>query len=378
MIVSKTLQTVFSRFQPEITDELCHTLYEANEAARRSGVQLDPFYGQFQYQLGWVDAHFSPGANNTGKLLRPTLLLLAFEAVGADGHSMGEPAGTRHLRRALPAAAAIELTHNFSLIHDDIEDGDDERRHRPTVWKIWGIPQAINTGSGMFSLARLALWKVLEAGVDTVTIARLSTLFDQACLRMIEGQYLDISFEDRLNISVSMYLDMIERKTAALMGCAAEMGALLGTDDQKMIDGFRRFGQALGIAFQVRDDILGVWASSQELGKTPAGDLYRRKKSLPVLHALHHANISDQERLRAIYQQKESLTEEQVEQVLAIFTRTQAQEYCYSFLTQQCKQVQEALAEIPRCLTSLSNTAFEDMSTIVHFLENSIFDLPPI
>lgn len=371
MIAPTTLQTILARFQPDITSQLRRVVSKAAETTGGSGTGLDPFYGQFQYQLGWVDARFSSITPNSGKLLRPALLLLAFEAAGAiEKHASGR---TRDRRCALAAAAAIELTHNFSLIHDDIEDGDAERRHRPTVWKIWGVPQAINTGGGMFALARLALWDVLEAGADTATVVRLGSIFDRACLTMMEGQYLDISFEDRLDISIPLYLDMIGRKTAALMGCSAEMGALLGTNDQHVVDCFRRFGAALGIAFQVRDDLLGVWASSEELGKTPIGDIYRRKKSLPVVHALHQANSSDQQCLRAIYQQKEPLVEEQAEQVLAIFARTQTQNYCCSFLTQQCQRAQEALTEISRCHASLSNQALADLRTIADFVEKTAF-----
>src|SRR5947208_14700390 len=128
-----------------------------------------------------------------------------------------------------------------------------------------------------------------------------------------------------------MYIDMISRKTAALMSCAAEMGALLGTCENVTIERLRSFGEAVGIAFQVRDDLLGVWASTTELGKTPAGDIYRRKKSLPILHALEHATSDDQHVLRDIYQQKAPITREQVNHVLAILERTETQAYCRTF-----------------------------------------------
>ena len=145
----------------------------------------------------------------------------------------------------------------------------------------------------MFALARLTLWGVLEHGVDPAIAVRLGAALDRACLVIAEGQYLDINFEDRLEVAVALYIDMIRRKTAELMACAAEMGALLGTSDAETIRRLRSFGEAMGIAFQVRDDMLGIWASSDESGKTPAGDIYRRKKSLPILHALEHANPAD-------------------------------------------------------------------------------------
>jgi geranylgeranyl diphosphate synthase type I len=312
-------------------------------------------------------------ASNPGKLLRPTLLLLAYEVAGAWGlaDEAADHSDSReiYLRRSLPAAVAVELTHNFTLIHDDIEDGDTERRHRATLWNLWGVPQAINTGDGMFALARLALWKVLDEGVEGRIAARLGAVLDQACVTLAEGQYLDISFEQHLDISVAMYLDMIRRKTAALMSCAAEMGALLGTRDTQTIECLRSFGWAMGIAFQVRDDMLGVWATTAELGKTPAGDIYHRKKSLPVLHAVEQAHAPDRRRLREIYQQEGPLRGEQVEEVLAIFARTQTHAYCRDFLAQQCRLAHEALANVPRYGNSISARALDDMETLVHFVE---------
>jgi len=325
-----------------------------------------------QYHLGWVDTNFSPVTSNPGKLLRPTLLLLAYEAAGPGGSNAETTKhSSHHLRRALPAAAAIELTHNFTLIHDDIEDGDTERRHRPTLWHVWGIPQSINTGDGMFALARLTLWDVVNEGVDAAIAVRLGALLDQACLVIAEGQHLDISFETRDDISVATYVDMISRKTATLMGCAAEMGALLGTQDAETIARLRSFGDAMGVAFQVRDDILGVWASTAELGKTPAGDIYRRKKSLPILHALEHAGTSDQQFLRQVYAQEASITSAQVEEVLAIFARTRTKTYCCSFLDSQCRLAHEALAKVPRNSNPIAARALSDMEALVQFVEET-------
>ncbi|MBE3560061.1 MAG: polyprenyl synthetase family protein [Ktedonobacteraceae bacterium] len=331
---------------------------------------LRPYYGQMQYHLGWLDAQFRPAEHNTAKLLRPTLLLLAYEAAGAWGLANEHP--TTYLQRALPAAVAIELMHNFTLIHDDIVDKDEERRHRKTVWKLWGIPHAINTGDGMFALSRLSLWQSLEQGVDGSTAARLAAVLDRAILTVAEGQYLDISFEKRQDVSVAMYLDMIQRKTAALMSAAAEMGAILGTRDEQTITGLRNFGNAIGIAFQVRDDLLGVWASTAELGKTPAGDIYRRKKSLPFLHALEHASSEDRQQLQDIYQQEKAITPRQVEQVLTIFARTQTQEYCHSFLAEQCQRAYTALARVPRASTGpVVSHALDDMEKLVRFVEEA-------
>ena len=362
MVLSTTIQSTLLRHQQRIDDDLRHAVRAVYDEAAQ------PFYGQMQYHLGWVDTDFSPTQNNPGKLLRPSLLLFSYEAAGAWGFTTS----TDYLRRALPAAVSVELTHNFTLIHDDIEDGDVERRHRTTLWKQWGVPQAINTGDGLFALSRLSLWKVLDEGVEGDIAAQLGAALDRACLILAEGQYLDISFEQRLDISVAMYIDMISRKTAALMRCATEMGAMLGTRDEQVIESLRNFGWAIGIAFQVRDDLLGVWASMETLGKTQAGDVYRRKKSLPILHALEHASQSDKHFLQCVYQQKDALTDEQVQDVLAVFERTHTRDYCHEFLIQQCRRAYQALERVPQQGSSIAEHALHDMNMIVRFVEKAL------
>jgi len=194
-------------------------------------------------------------------------------------------------------------------------------------------------------------------------------VLDRACLIIAEGQYLDLSFEQREDISVTLYLDMISRKTAALMRCAAEIGAMLGTRDTATIASLRDFGFEIGVAFQVRDDLLGVWASVAELGKTSAGDIYRRKKSLPILHALEHASEQEQQTLRQIYTQEAALNEEQVATVLAIFARTDTREYCLDFLSQQCTRARQTLNSVPSNADPVATRAREDMETLIHFVE---------
>ena len=378
MTTTPSLQSTLQRYQREIFSEMRSTLQHIESMTGGPGaLDLPAFYGQIRYHLGWIDAAFTPTHANPGKLLRPTLLLLAFEAAGANGlaiHHADETESRDHLSRALPAAAALELTHNFTLIHDDIEDGDEERRHRATLWKLWGISQAINTGDGLFALSRLALWNVLERGVEPSLAVRLGALLDRACLIIAEGQYLDISFESRQGISVALYIDMIRRKTAELMACAAEMGALLGTDNHDTIARLRHFGEAIGIAFQVRDDMLGIWASSDESGKTAAGDIFRRKKSLPILHALEHANPTDTLALNEIYNQEQPISAAQAQEVLTIFARTETHTYCRGFLAEQCRLAHDALdalAKTPRTESALADRALQDMETLIAFVEEA-------
>ncbi|WP_376793676.1 polyprenyl synthetase family protein [Thermogemmatispora sp.] len=370
MAISPTVQATLQRYREEIQAALREAVARATASlGEGTSSLLQGYYGQMRYHLGWVDAELRPIAAQTGKLLRPTLLLLSYEAAGAWGELPQEDEPRRYLRRALPAAAAIELTHNFTLIHDDIEDEDSERHHRPTVWKLWGVPQAINAGDGLFALSRLSLWGVLEAGVDPALAARLAALLDRTCLTIAEGQYLDMLFETRVDVSVEAYIEMIRRKTAALMACAAEMGALLGTRDEEIVERLRHFGEALGLAFQVRDDLLGVWASLDELGKNPAGDIYRRKKSLPVLHALAHAQALDRERLLALYQQSTPLSEEQVNEILAIFGRTETRPACQAFLAEQCRRARAALEAVPAPSSPLARRARSDLEAFVAFVE---------
>jgi geranylgeranyl diphosphate synthase type I len=222
----------------------------------------------------------------------------------------------------------------------------------------------------MFALSRFVLWDVLEHGVDSTLATHLAKLLDHAILVIAEGQYLDISREDHQTVSVAMYADMIERKTATLMSYATEMGARLGTTNVETINCLRRFGQAIGIAFQVRDDLLGVWATREELGKTQAGDIYRCKKSLPILHALEHATPRDRNRLQEIYQQK-PLTPEHVEEVLNIFQHTQTRDYCRTFLQGQCHQAYAALASVPNPGSAIATRALQDMQTIVDYIEEA-------
>jgi geranylgeranyl diphosphate synthase type I len=185
---------------------------------------------------------------------------------------------------------------------------------------------------------------------------------------VIEGQHLDLSFEDRQEISVSMYLQMITRKTAALMECAAEMGALLGTSEQQVIDRLRQFGLALGVAFQLRDDLLGIWATRTQSGKTPAGDLYRRKKTLPVLYALQQTSSQGQAFLRTVYQQKEPLSPQQVARMLEILEQTQSRAFCQQYLAEQCQRAHEVLAGMPRVSAPIAQQAFSDLETLLFYI----------
>jgi geranylgeranyl diphosphate synthase type I len=290
------------------------TLIADTEAEILSLVQdRDPtthgVYEMVRYHLA-LDGSGAPA----GKRMRPLLGLLAYASITGDH------------RPALPGAAAVELGHNFSLVHDDIEDGDEERRHRPTVWRHWGIPQAINTGDTLFSLSRIALHRLTDLGFSDAKVLRLMRLYDETCLRLCEGQYIDIwTSEHDETMSVELYFDMIERKTAALISASIEAGALLATDDEAIIERYRRFGWALGVAFQLNDDLLGIWGQEQATGKEPS-DLARHKKTLPVIYAFERAGEIDRARLEALYHHDRPTTAE-VAEAIGILERLGAREY---------------------------------------------------
>src|SRR6266566_3733255 len=259
---------------------------------------LQPFYGMMLYHLG-LDAVRPRG----GKRLRPLLCLLVFEALA------GEP------ERVLPAAAAIELLHNFTLIHYDIEDHDPARLHRPTVWSVWGVPQAINAGDGMFAMSRLAVQRL--RGFPAERVLGFARLVDEACVRVCEGQFLDISFETRTDVTTERYRAMA-KKTGALFAAAAQGAAILATDDVSVREALARFGGAFGQAFQAHDDVLGIWASTERTGKVEMNDLTKRKKTLPVVLGFERAQGKTRERLAALFAPAAPLSSESVGQIREI------------------------------------------------------------
>ena len=270
------------------------------------------FYAMQQYQLGWRDEQLVPSNAAAGKLLRPYLVLLACRAVGGD------------VRQALPLAAAIQLVHDFSLIHDDIEDQSETRRGRPAVWKLWGLAQGINAGDGLLIIAHLALHRMAEAGVPVEVTLEVIRRFDQMILTVCEGQFLDLSYESNLGISEADYLSMISRKTSALVATACGLGAIVGGADLATSTALFDFGQNLGLAFQIQDDVIGIWGDPEITGKPAVADLYRHKLSLPVIHALHAAE--EREALAQLYR-KQSTSDEDVARMLGILDQAGARGY---------------------------------------------------
>jgi geranylgeranyl diphosphate synthase type I len=265
------LPLLSSSYLPLIEAELRRAVGDGPEALR-------DYFVMMRYHLGWVDEAGQASPNGSiGKRIRPLLCLLACAASG------GEPA------RALPMAAAIELLHNFSLLHDDIQDNSPLRRGRPTVWQRWGVAQAINAGDAMFTLAHLAPHRLAERGVaPEVALAALAE-FDRTCLALTQGQFLDMRFEGCERVTVDEYLRMIRGKTAVLIAACTKLGALLAGASAERQHHFEQFGLNLGLAFQVHDDWLGIWGDPAATGKSAASDLEQRKKSLPVVYGMERS-----------------------------------------------------------------------------------------
>ena len=221
------------------------------------------------YQLGYWDAEGTPSARGGGKGLRPALVLLSARAAG------------RTLQDGLPGAVAVELVHNFSLLHDDVIDGDTERRHRPTAWAAFGVGPAILAGDAMLSLASEVLTGT--PGLDGPGALRS---LHQAVRRLISGQAADVAFERRTRVTLDECLTMARDKTAALLSCSATLGAVLCGAPPALTTGLAGYGERLGLAFQLVDDLLGIWGEPAVTGKPVLSDLRARKKSVPVVRAL--------------------------------------------------------------------------------------------
>ncbi len=313
-------------------------ILDALASALRGDTQLRAILA---YHAGLTDADGQP-SDATGKLLRPSLVLFVAEQLGAAPED------------ALPAAVGLELIHNFSLIHDDIQDGDRIRRGRPTVWTTWGTNEAINAGDLMQALA-------VRTALDSGSIA--AALLLAATEAMIEGQSMDLGFETRF-VELSEYLRMIDGKTGALLVAAFELGGAIATADDATQATLRALGRAVGRAFQIQDDLLGIWGNAKVVGKPNASDVRQRKKSYPTVLAFERADGDDRAALRRIYEPGDPApTDADVDWVIELMTRLGIQETGQATVKEHLNEAARALDDLP-----FSSEGRRDLEDLIDYL----------
>jgi geranylgeranyl diphosphate synthase type I len=299
MLLTADQQTPWPTTDPLAAFELARDL--VGPALRAHVERLAPsVVGVAGYHAGWLDEHGDSVASTSGKALRPTIAVLAAQALGVPEQD------------AVRAGAAVELIHDFSLLHDDVIDGDRVRRHRPTAWVVFGVPAAILAGDGLLAAALQLLTETGGAGGAQAVQRLLATVQE-----LIRGQTDDVAFEVRKSITPAEYLSMAGGKTAALLACAASLGPLLGEAPAEAVGELTAFGEHLGMAFQLTDDLLGIWGDPTSTGKPVLTDLYRRKKSAPVIAALT-AGTPEAEVLADLYSQPGQLDDAQAQEAVAL------------------------------------------------------------
>ena len=303
-------------------------LSESIETALRATLQdrSAPLYRLMEYHMGWVDEHGIAQAPPAAPRLHASWCLLTCALLGGN------------VQRALPAATAVELVHHFSLIHDDIQNGNPERDHRPAVWWHWGPGQAINAGDGLHALARLALFRLSCVDVPPDTVLEATRVLDQACLALCEGQYTDLVFQDRINITRAAYMRMAEARTGALLGCAAQLGALLAGASEETQEAVATAGRRLGLALQAHRDVGNLW------GPAATGDILNKSKTLPVVYALEKGDLRTKRELGTLYL-KRVLEPADVPGLLSILDGVGSREFCQQVVRETFDEALGLLAQ---------------------------------
>ncbi|WP_242884482.1 family 2 encapsulin nanocompartment cargo protein polyprenyl transferase [Actinomadura litoris] len=290
MAVARSSHSIRDEAQPSAAEILAWSRGLLDPALRLAvDTMPDSMRGIVAFHFGWRDERGRPDAGAGGKAIRPALTLLSAEAAGAAAEA------------ALPAAVAVELAHNFSLLHDDVMDGDRTRRHRPTAWSVFGVNAAILAGDALLAAA----FEALAAGPAPAAGVRV---LSRAVLDLVEGQSADLAFENRADVTLEECLAMAAHKTGALLGGACALGAVHAAASPAVTARLRAFGERLGLAFQLVDDLLGIWGDPAVTGKSVHSDLHSRKKSLPVVAALTSGTPAGAE-LAALYLRDDPLTD---------------------------------------------------------------------
>lgn len=304
-----------------------------------------------KYFLGWTDPKGNPTNQPiSGKALRPILCILACNSAGGG------------IKQAIPAAIPLELIHNFSLIHDDIQDKDEFRHNRPTIWALWGNPKALVAGNNLRVIADLTMKNLTSLGISKNKCLTLNYILTQACLEMIEGQYLDIKYEGQTSLGTELYLEMISKKTGALIASAIKIGASLATENKEKLRAFYQFGKLLGLVFQITDDVLGIWGNEEKTGKPVGADIIRKKNSLPIIMAVSKTTKINRQKIKDIYN-KPSISKSDLNSILDIMDETKSEKYCMELAEKYYLEALSIIGNIP-----MSNQSRKDIEAIALFL----------
>lgn len=307
-----------------------------------------------RYHLGITDAAGEPVNTATrlsvqGKRLRPLIAMRVAEAVGGSAED------------AAPIAAAIELLHNFTLIHDDIQDRSPNRRHRPTVWRIWGNAQAINAGDALFAASQLAVLRTYQNPTFTSPVIRLIEKFNTTTINIVRGQILDLDNEGRPDVTPDDYLTMIEGKTAAIVRYATWAGAIVGGASDEVAELLGDVGEAVGMGFQIRDDMLGIWGAREDTGKDAADDIRRRKQSLPILILRGRTSDAESDRLDELFKQDE-IGPEGIKEILSLLAKYDVESTVAAHVEQFYQRASEALTT---ALPNRSGAAIDELNQLI-------------
>jgi len=311
---------------PAATSNLLVHREPLEEALRAAVGYLEgPADAAMRYVMGWENESGQP-IDAAGKRIRPALCLFAAEAAGGS------------IAAAMPGAVAVELVHNFSLVHDEVQDHDAERHHRPTVWARMGEGQAINIGDLLYTRAIRAL---TDGAGESARRMRALGVLNIAIERMIRGQWDDIAFEGRDDVTIDDYLAMVAGKTGALLSAPLEIGAILAGASPSVSLALGRWGMHIGAAFQAQDDFLGIWGDPGQTGKSNTNDIARRKKTLPIIHALGNPGAADV--VRRAYA-RDQLDDHDVAAVAEALKAAGSDSYCRERAREQAAEADDLLA----------------------------------
>jgi geranylgeranyl diphosphate synthase type I len=288
-------------------------------------------YDLLRYHLGWTDQNGQKIDNPLPLRFQPALALLVCEALGGNFHP------------ALPVAAAVELVYNFTLVHGEVQAGRVDAQERPSIWWVWGPAQAINAGDGLHALGRAAVMRLSQHSVPADRVLKAVETLDRACLTLCEGQFQDLTFRDQLMVTSHDYYDMIQRKSGALAGCSAGLGALASGAEDDVWRQFQEAGAKLGMAWQISQDIADFWGERGD-GVTPSNVL-NKKKSLPIIYALERASTSAKRELGNIYM-KRVLEPDDVGRIIAVLEESEARQHAESEAQRLVEQSTDTLRNL--------------------------------